>query len=345
LTQYRNPDALLPEIPIIDCDEGGAERLFDLTAAGARRLAAVARRTLTSPVVAWLDWRSRKWVEKNDSPYVPEIEHIAERLPGAGVHALNCSYEWTCTTAAVAPLMMRALDWRMDGLGREIVVARHRSPSGSWLNVTWPGFVGVLTALAPGRFAAALNQAPLRRRTYVLPVDWAIDRFKINHSRAMPPAHALRLAFETCSTFDEAVEVLRDTPIALPCLYAISGANGEAAVIERQEESAFVFEGNEVMANHWLNSRWKRGRSRGIDSEGRWHALRAAAAQADLGKTGGGQGFGWLRPPVLNRLTRLAAVMNAATGALSVIGLEAKGTTAVPVTQTLRVDMPLPVKR
>jgi hypothetical protein len=58
-----------------------------------------------------------------------------------------------------------------------------------------------------------------------------------------------------------------------------------------------------------------------------------------------GQGFGWLRPPVLNRLTRLAAVMNAATGALSVIGLEGKGTTAVPVTQTLRIDMPVPAKR
>ncbi len=156
-------------------------------------------------MVAFLDWRSRQWVARNDSPYVPEIEHIAERLPGAGVHALNCSYEWACTTAAVAPLMMRVLDWRLDGMGPEIVVARHRSPAGSWLNVTWPGFVGVLTALAPGRFAAALNQAPLRRRTYLLPFDWLIDRIKVNGTRAMLPTHLLRLVFETCSTFDEAV--------------------------------------------------------------------------------------------------------------------------------------------
>lgn len=343
--QYRDPNAHLPEIPVIDVDEGGAARLFDQSTAGAQRLAAVARRTLTPPLVGFLDWRSRKWVERNDSPYVPEIGHIAERLPGAGVHALNCSYEWTCTTAAVAPLMLRALDWRMDGLGREIVVARHRSPSGSWLNVTWPGFVGVLTALAPGRFAAALNQAPLRRRTYLLPVDWAIDRFKINASRATPPAHLLRLVFETCSNFEEAVEVLRETPIAMPCLYAISGANGEAAVIERQEEKAFVFEGNEVMANHWMNSQWRRGRSRGIDSEGRWHALRATTQRHDARHVGGGQGFGWLRPPVLNRFTRLAAVMNAATGALSVIGLEATGTIAMPVTKPLDLNMPLPAKR
>jgi Acyl-coenzyme A:6-aminopenicillanic acid acyl-transferase len=338
--QYRSPDAHLPEIPLIDCDEGGAERLFDLAAMGARRLAAIARRSYSPPVVAFLDWRSRQWVERNDSPYVPEIEHIAERLPGAGVHALNCSYEWACTTAAVAPLMMRVLDWRLDGMGKEVVVARHRSPAGSWLNVTWPGFVGVLTALAPGRFAAALNQAPLRRRSYVLPIDWLIDRLKVNGTRALLPTHLLRLVFETCSNFDEAVEVLRDTPIALPAMFAISSANGEACVIERQEERAFVFEGNEVMANHWLNSQWRRGRSRGIDSNGRWHALRASAAQTDMS-----QGFGWLRPPVLNRLTRLAAVMNAATGALSVIGLEATGTIAMPVTKTLRLDMPVPPKR
>ncbi|HKP24892.1 MAG TPA: carcinine hydrolase/isopenicillin-N N-acyltransferase family protein [Dongiaceae bacterium] len=338
--KYRDPNASLPEIPVIDCDEGGATRLFDLTAAGAHRLADVAKRSYTAPVVAFLDWRSRQWVERNDSPYVPEIEHIAQQLSGAGAYALNCSYEWACTTAAVGPQVMRALDWRLDGMGPEIVVARHRSPAGSWLNVTWPGFVGVLTALAPGRFAAALNQAPLRRRTYLFPLDWLIDRIKVNHTSAMLPTHLLRLVFETCSTFEEAVEVLRETPIAMPCLFAISGAKGEACVIERQEKKAFVFEGNEVMANHWANSQWRRGRSRGIDSEKRWHALRATTQHSDLG-----QGFGWLRPPVLNRLTRLAAVMNAATGALSVVGLEAKGTTAVPVTKTLHLGVPLSVKK
>src|SRR4029453_5132446 len=109
--QSRTPDANLPEIPLIDCDEGGAERLFDLTAMGARRLAAIARRTYSPPVVAFLDRRSRQWVARNDSPYMPEIEHIAERLPGAGVHALNLSYEWACTTAAGSPLLMRRVGW------------------------------------------------------------------------------------------------------------------------------------------------------------------------------------------------------------------------------------------
>lgn len=337
---YRSPEAALPEIPLIDCDEGGAERLFDLMAAGARRLAASVRHSYTPPFVALLDWRSKRWLAKNDSPYVPEIDHIAERLPGAGMHALNCSYEWACTSAAVAPLVIRALDWPFDGLGRELVVSRHRSPAGSWLNVTWPGFVGVLTALAPGRFAAALNGPPLRRRTYVLPIDWLIEHTKIGGSQAILPSHLMRLAFETCSNYDEAVEVLRDTPVALPALFAISSANGDACIIERQEDSAIVLEGNEVIANHWVNSQWRRGRARGIDSEGRWHSMRASIEQTDMG-----QGFGWLRPPVLNRLTRLAAVMNAATGALSVVGLERKGTIAMPVTRPLNIQLPAPTRR
>ena len=29
------------------------------------------------------------------------------------------------------------------------------------MNVTWPGYVGALTASAPGRFASAIDQAPL----------------------------------------------------------------------------------------------------------------------------------------------------------------------------------------
>jgi len=127
--QYRDPNANLPEIPVIDVDEGGATRLFDLTVAGAQRLSDVAKGSYTAPGVAFLDWRSRQWVKRNDSPYVPEINYIAERLPGAGVHALNCSYEWACTTAAVGPSVMRVLDWRLGGMGPEIVVARHRSPA------------------------------------------------------------------------------------------------------------------------------------------------------------------------------------------------------------------------
>ena len=44
-----------------------------------------------------------------------------------------------------------------------------QGPAGEFFNITWPGFVGALTAMAPWRFAAAINQAPLWRRTRAPP--------------------------------------------------------------------------------------------------------------------------------------------------------------------------------
>src|SRR5437867_11470090 len=38
--------------------------------------------------------------------------------------------------------------------------------AGDYFSVTWPGYAGVLTAMAPLRFAACLNQAPMWRRTH-----------------------------------------------------------------------------------------------------------------------------------------------------------------------------------
>lgn len=338
---YRSPDADLPEIPVFDCGTLGAAHLVEMALPRAKRMMEMGQRNYSGTLLALADWRSRNWLARNETPYGAEIDRIAKRVGTPGAHALNVSYEWACTTAAVSPILLRALDWRFDGLGREVVVARHAGAAGPWLNVTWPGFVGALTGLAPGRFAAALNQAPLRYRTRIFPIDWMIDRLKVSRTRAMPPAHLLRLAFETCRSFDHAVAVLRDTPIALPALFALTGPDGQAAIVERQERSAIVHKGNEVMANHWLNTEW-RGRSRGIDSLGRRRGLRRQIDQSGVEL---GQGFGWLRPPVLNRLTRLAAVMNAATGTLQVVGLERQGSIALPATRVLRLETPPPKRR
>jgi len=79
-------------------------------------------------------------------------------------------YLFACTTSAApgpngAPLLRRSLDWPFDGLGRCVEIAWQSGPAGDFYNVTWPGAVGVLSAMAPGRFCAVINQAPMRRRT------------------------------------------------------------------------------------------------------------------------------------------------------------------------------------
>jgi hypothetical protein len=55
------------------------------------------------------------------------------------------------------------------------MVARHQAEAGRFLNVTWPGYAGVTTAMAPGRFSAALNQAPDQGATGWTVLDKALN--------------------------------------------------------------------------------------------------------------------------------------------------------------------------
>lgn len=321
----------LPTIPVIDCGRAGLSKLAELMPEAANRLLVAARRTYTPALMQIVDRRSVAWLGRNDSRYVEEIREIADRLKLPGVSTLNISYEWTCTSSASGHLLARVLDWRFDGLGQATVVARCEGPTGVWYNVTWPGFVGALTAVKPGKYAAALNQAPLRHRTRILPIDWLIDRIAIDRSTYQPPTHLLREVFETCPDYDSALKMLTEAPMALPALFALSAADGRSVVIERQERSGFVHEGPATVANHWLSDIW-RGRPRGLSSQERWALSQARALKGDFQSD-----FAWLEPPVLNRFTRLAALMNAKTGEMSVVGLERAGSLAAPSTQTLHL--------
>ena len=202
-------------------------------------------------------------------------------------------------------VLRRTLDWPAHGLGRNTVVARRDGPAGPWLDITWPGFVGVFTALAPGRFAAAINQAPLRRRTGLMPADWLIDRVKVGRSTDLPPCHLLREVFETCRDYAEARNLLTTAPICLPALFILAGAlSGEGCIIERTEDAAAIVDAPAAIANGWLTPAFGRGTARGYDSPTRQCLL--AACQA-----GPCDDLEWLQPPIVNPYTRLAAVLDA----------------------------------
>ena len=323
----------LPAIPLIDVGEGGPLALLGAEEARARALLAAGRRRHTAPVLALGDRVSRAWLKRADNPYLEQLAAIARVLGEPGAVMLNLSFEWSCTTALAAVpgehsnRMLRVLDWPMHGLGLYVVVARERTKAGPFYNVTWPGAVGVLSAMAPGRFAAAINQAPMRRHRLTLAGDWMKNRIDVWRTRALPPAHLLRQVFETAPDFATARALLTHTPLALPCLFALSGIGPhEGVVIERLETRAVVHEAQAgrtqlACANDWL-SPGLGGRPRGRDNAKRQAALLSLADRPV-------QGFGWLRPPVLNPRTRLAVVANAAKGRLGVLGFERHG----PATQ------------
>lgn len=322
----------LPEIPVVELGPAPPLALFRAERARAEALVATATRGLPRPALGLADRLSRRWLERAGTPYLAEIAEVAEALGRPGGWFLNASYEWGCTSA-VGPgpegrgnRLIRVLDWSLTGLGRGLVAARRRGPAGPWTDLTWPGFSGVIQALAPGRFAAAFNQAPLLARGGGPALDWLRARHGLWRRPALPPAHLLRRVFDQAADYQEAKAWLSETPIALPALFVICGPGPrEASVIERLETTAQVIEGPAVAANHWQRTN-RPGRPRGSESQARQAQLTAAQATA-------GADLAWLRPPVLNPTTRLAMVAEPASGRLSAQGFEQDG----PATARLRL--------
>jgi hypothetical protein len=191
----------------------------------------------------------------------------------------------------------------------------------------------VLTASAPGRFAAAINQAPLWRRTrkpWLRPYDLALNALRTWSIRHIPPDHLLRHVFETCGSFAEAKRMLEITPVARPVIFTLAGcAPGERCVIERTEEGFTSRDQDTSAANDWLRGTtpWEARvntahlltrsyEEAAARSGARREAL--AAWSAPFARAG----FAWVVPPVLNPFTRIAVEMCPAKGVLRAVGYE-----------------------
>lgn len=322
----------LPEIPVVDLGRAGPAALLEAQRDRARALLAAVGRRYPRVALALGDRVTLRWLERSANPYRAEIAELARALGAPGGVLLNLSHEWACTSAAAGapgatPRLFRVLDWDHDGLGRHLVAARHQGPAGPWINLTWPGFVGCVQGVAPGRFAAAFNQAPLRRRCPSRAVDWALDRGEVWRRPGLPPAHLLRRAFETCTDYDAARRLLCDVPLALPTLFILAGVRpGEGCVIERRRDGTVLHPAPATVANDWLTP-GRRDRPRGCLSDARRDCLSARLA-------GAAEDFAWLVPPVLNPTTRLALLAQPATGRLTVQGFERDG----PATRPLHLE-------
>ncbi len=281
---------------------------------------------LADPVV-------RRWMRHSETPYLDEIEAVARALGRPGTWLLHGAYLLGCTALADegpdGPRLRRTLDWPFPGLGRLVEVARRQGTAGDYLNVTWPGFVGVLTAVAPGRFAASINQAPMRRRwrsTMLLWLDYTLNALAgLRGSGRLPPEHLLRRVFETCASFDEARRTLETTPVARPVLFVLVGCKaGERVVIEREGDLSRSIVDKTVVANDWRHrsDSW-RPRACGDGAPVENNRRRVAALAAWRGRDV--EGFGWATAPVLNACTRLTVEMCPASGLLKVAGWEDDG--------------------
>lgn len=350
---------VLPTIPVVDIRDGGPVRHARQSAMRARALRDACLGFFpraARPLIPTLDWFSRRSLQRSRSPYVAEIAQIATLLDVSGVWMLNASYQWGCTSRAFehnsVPWLLRTLDWPFRGLGRHAEIAHMRGEGGDFVSVTWPGYVGVLTAMAPRRFAAALNQAPMWRRTrhrWLRPYDYAANALRTSASAdRIPPDQLLRRAFEVCEDFTAARRLLEETPVARPVIYTLAGcAVHERCVIERTETNFVTREMDTSAANDWVPCRpdWE-GRigtrrflvSSFADAAGYSRARRQALA----GWSGSlsASHFDWVREPVLNPYTRLAVAMSPACGILRAVGYDVTGADLPePVTQISELEL------
>lgn len=282
----------------------------------------------------------RAWMKRAGTAYAAEIDSVARTLKKPGIWLLHGAYLFGCTALAdeseKGPRLRRTLDWPFPGLGRLVEVRRQSGAAGEFLNVTWPGFVGVLTAVAPGRFAASINQAPMRRRwrtSMLLWLDYVLNALHgLRGSGRLPPEHLLRHVFETCTSFDEARRQLETVPVARPVLFLLVGTRpGERIVIEREETAARTHRDDTVFANDWRerHPEWRpRACGDGAPVENNIRRRRALAAWTGRDA----QGFDWVTAPVLNACTRLSVEMCPATGRVAVAGWEADNGSATRVT-------------
>lgn len=321
----------LPEIPVVET--GPAFPMATLLAAEpqAHALFDASTRYVPRAALRGLDAVSRRWLARQRPSNLVEIDAIAQRLARPGAYFLSVNYEWGCTVA-VGPspdgrsaTLARTLDWALPGLGRNVLAAKVAGASGPFVTLTWPGYAGVLQAMAPGRFSAALNQAPMRRLgggAYAL--DWAVNRAKVWRLRHQTAAHLLRRVFEEAHDFAEARAMLIGEPIAAPATYSLAGIRPhDTCVVERTETAAHVVDGRACTTNHWQGLDHG-ARPRGHDSPGRLAAI-AEHGAFDLDAR-----FAWLVPPVLNENTRIAMIANAASGRLVARGFEAMQSATAP---------------
>ncbi|MGN8116052.1 hypothetical protein [Labrys sp. 22185] len=340
----KGPAALLPPIPIFDARDSGlalhAQARLD-TVRALLRSCLISMPAEAHGKVAELDAGAHAWLLASPSPYVGEIEAIAALLPMPGAFLINAAYEWGCTTlAAAAPdgrgaRLLRTLDWDFDGLGRFVEVVRQRGPAGEFLNVTWPGAVGVLTALAPGRFAATINKGPTPAGAASASGAIVPDLSGLRRG-LMPAMHLLRRVFEEAPDFATARDLMERIPIAAETIFTLTGLSpAETCVIERRPEAFVTQPGPVAAANDWANApSWNNGMLCESDSPSRRLAIASHAGRAMAP-------FAWVEPPLRNAITRLAVEADARQGSLRVRGYEATPdrSDAMPVTADLELQV------
>lgn len=259
--------------------------------------------------------------------YRPELRALAREAGSTPTRVLlaNLAYDLSagatgCSTFAVdvgrGVLHARNLDWNFPRrlLEQNTVVTKVRgAPQGDYALVTWPGFFGGLTAVAPGRFSVTVN--------FVLhEQDSAVGGFLARAAGGFWPVPWLvRKALDEAKDHEAAVKLLSTAPVLAPVLFTVAGTQaGQSVVVERTPTSAVPRAGACVwVTNHYASETLAASSvDVGADSEPRFESLRR---KLDAPPGDGAQAFELLsHPSLLMGDTVQQVAMSAREGTLSV---------------------------
>lgn len=289
-----------------------------------------------------------------------ELDAVAKALgaPPAEVLLANLAYDLAavapasrlqgpgCSTLIAdqrpGPLHARNLDWRFPGdlLRRHLhAFAVHGAPAGAYVVIGWPGLVGALTAIAPGRFSVSVNFVRLRGEH--------VGRLLARLARgALPVPWAVRDALDHARSYEEAVTRLARSDLLAPAILAVAGpARGEGCVVERSARGFALRRldrtvcGVVCATNHYLAAGLA-GRSVDYDEGSSLARLPAVAAQA-RGARDVRSALAALAPAVRDELTQHQVVMRAADG-LCVVRVPGQRARRVRVTPPARGERTVP---
>ncbi|NOQ74429.1 MAG: hypothetical protein GQ574_20635 [Crocinitomix sp.] len=178
--------------------------------------------------IAMIDMYAQSYMP---TEHYSEIVSISEQMemPLTNVLVGNLYYDALkivlgCSAFAIAnngnPVHGRNLDWHSNNndLSAHSLVTRYINGENEYITIGWPGFTGCLSGMAIGKFSISLNSV------------WSNDPF----TTAEPIVYLIRKTLEQAVSFSQAVEWLKNTPIASDCLLLVCGTTAnEMVVVER----------------------------------------------------------------------------------------------------------------
>lgn len=191
-------------------------------------------------------------------PYRSEVTKLSHTLGHSPLEigAMNLLYDISqlehfglgCSAGIIdseehGPIHVRNLDWGIEGLGELTRVVRMHSKYGPLISVTFPGFIGVLSGMAPKRFSVTLSWAPPPENKPTI------------RGMRVSPTIAVRHVLENAETYQDAVKMLSEIKLTCSASFVVCGVfKGEGAVVERWEgNSSLTHLGDQplVQTNHF----------------------------------------------------------------------------------------------